>query len=219
MKLQTRKSLAGIGIGAVAVLGLAACTSDDGDAGADNGTAAATVTTMMTTEDDMAAVPAGLVGPGCEAYATEVPTGPGSFEGMAGSPVATAVSNNPMLTTLASAVSGELNPDVNLVETLDSDEFTIFAPVDEAFAAVDPATIETLRTDSELLTEVLTYHVVPGKIAPENIAGEQTTVQGGTVDVTGSGQEWQVNNAGVICGGVATENATVYLIDGVLMPQ
>lgn len=219
MKLQTRKSLAGIGIGAVALLGAAACSSDDGDTDATTANAVTSMSAEMSGETDAPAVPAGLVGPGCAAYAEEVPTGPGSFAGMAQSPAATAVADNPLLTTLASAVSGGLNPDVNLVETLNSDEFTIFAPVDEAFAAVDPATIEALKTDSELLTQVLTYHVVPGQIAPGDIAGEQTTVQGGTVEVTGSGQDWQVNGNGVICGGVATENATVYLIDGVLMPQ
>ena len=54
---------------------------------------------------------------------------------MAQDPVATAASNNPILTTLTAAVSGELNPDVNLVDTLNGDEFTVFAPVDDAFAA------------------------------------------------------------------------------------
>ena len=62
------------------------------------------------------------------------------------------------------------------------------------------------------------YHVVPGQILPSNIVGMQTTVQGGTVEVTGSGDDLQVNGATVICGGVATANATVYLIDTVLLP-
>jgi uncharacterized surface protein with fasciclin (FAS1) repeats len=66
---------------------------------------------------------------------------------------------------------------------------------------------------------VLTYHVVPGQIAPSDIAGEQTTVQGDSVKVTGEGDNLMVNDANVICGGVQTANATVYLIDSVLMPQ
>ena len=65
---------------------------------------------------------------------------------------------------------------------------------------------------------MLTYHVVPGQIAPDQIVGEQTTVQGGTVKVTGSGDNLKVNGANVICGGVQTANATVYLIDAVMMP-
>lgn len=159
-----------------------------------------------------------LVGAGCEAYAEEVPDGAGSIQGMSQEPVAIAASNNPLLTTLTAAISGELNPDVNLVETLNDGEYTVFAPVDEAFAKIDPATIETLKTDSDLLTSILTYHVVEGQVDPEDIAGMHTTLQGEDVEVTGSGDEWMVNDAMVICGGVQTANATVYLIDTVLMP-
>jgi uncharacterized surface protein with fasciclin (FAS1) repeats len=123
-----------------------------------------------------------------------------------------------MLTTLVAAVSGQLNPEVNLVDTLNGGEFTVFAPVDDAFAKIDPATIESLKTDTETLTAILTYHVVPGQIEPADIAGTHTTVQGADLEVTGSGDEWMVNDAMVICGGVQTANATVYLIDSVLMP-
>ena len=161
---------------------------------------------------------ANLVGPGCAAYAEAVPDGAGSIQGMSQDPVAVAASNNPMLTTLVAAVSGQLNPDVNLVDTLNGDEFTVFAPVDDAFAKIDPATIETLKTDGALLSKILTYHVVPGQIEPADIAGTHETVEGGSVDVTGSGDDWMVNDAKVICGGVQTANATVYLIDTVLMP-
>ena len=79
-----------------------------------------------------------LVGPACSAYAAKVPTGPGSVAGMAMDPVAVAASNNPMLTTLTKAVSGQLNPKVNLVDTLNGGEFTVFAPTDDAFAKIDP---------------------------------------------------------------------------------
>lgn len=169
--------------------------------------------------EDMAMDPAAnLVGPGCDAYAEQVPDGAGSITGMSTDPVAVAASNNPMLTTLTSAVSGELNPDVNLVDTLNGDEFTVFAPVDDAFGKVDKATLDTLSTDADLLTSVLTYHVVPGQILPEDIAGEHETVQGDTLEVTGEGDEMKVNDANIICGGVMTQNATVYLVDSVLMP-
>lgn len=161
---------------------------------------------------------ANLVGAGCADYAAAVPSGAGSVGGMAQDPVATAASNNPLLKTLVQAVSGQLNPKVDLVSTLNSDEFTVFAPVDDAFAKIDPATIETLKTDDALLTKILTYHVVPGRLNPADIVGEQTTVEGGTVEVAGSGDNLTVNGATVICGGVQTANATVYLIDTVLMP-
>ena len=162
---------------------------------------------------------ANLVGAGCAGYAEAVPDGAGSVAGMAQDPVATAASNNPILTTLTAAVSGGINPDVNLVDTLNGDEFTVFAPVDDAFAKIDPATIEVLKTDSALLTSILTYHVVPGQIMPDDIDGTHTTVNGADLEVTGSGDNIMVNGqAAVICGGVQTANATVYLIDTVLMP-
>ncbi|MGB2922274.1 MAG: fasciclin domain-containing protein [Mycobacterium sp.] len=158
------------------------------------------------------------VGPGCAAYAEQVPTGPGSVQGMSQEPVTVAAANNPLLTTLTKALSGQLNPEVNLVDTLNGGEFTVFAPTDEAFAKIDPATIETLTTDAPLLTNILTYHVVPGKADPAAVVGTHTTVQGSDVTVTGHGGELRVNDASVVCGGVQTANATVYLIDTVLMP-
>jgi uncharacterized surface protein with fasciclin (FAS1) repeats len=165
-----------------------------------------------------AAAPAALIGTGCAAYAEQVPTGPGSVTGMAADPVTVAASNNPMLTTLTQALSGQLNPDVNLVDTLNGGEFTVFAPTDDAFAKIDPATLETLKTDSELLTSILTYHVVPGQASPDKVAGDHETVQGESVTVTGAGDDLMVGDAGLVCGGVQTANATVYMIDTVLMP-
>ncbi|MDG5484141.1 fasciclin domain-containing protein [Mycolicibacterium gadium] len=159
-----------------------------------------------------------MVGTGCSAYAQQVPTGPGSVQGMAMDPVAVAASNNPMLTTLTKAISGQLNPQVNLVDTLNGGQFTVFAPTDDAFAKIDPATIEKLKTDAPLLTSILTYHVVPGQAGPAQVAGTHKTVQGADVTVTGMGNDLRVNDASVVCGGVQTANATVYMIDTVLMP-
>lgn len=160
-----------------------------------------------------------MVGSGCSDYAKMVPTGAGSVAGMAQDPVAVAASNNPMLKTLTAAVSGKLNPKVNLVDTLNSSEFTVFAPVDSAFAKVPAATLESLKTDDATLSKILTYHVIPGQIAPDKIAGTHTTVEGGTLTVEGSGNNITVNGQSmVVCGGVKTANATVYLVDTVLMP-
>ncbi|MEW5812839.1 MAG: fasciclin domain-containing protein [Actinomycetota bacterium] len=178
-------------------------------------TAAAAAGVILGTAPSAAAQP---VGPGCAAYAAEVPTGPGSVQGMAMAPVAEAASNNPMLKTLTAAVSGQLNPQVNLVDTLNGAEFTVFAPTDEAFAKVDPATIEKLKTDAPLLTSILTYHVVPGQADPAQVVGTHKTVQGADLTVTGTPDHLMVNNASVVCGGVKTANATVYLVDTVLLP-
>ena len=217
MSRITRKRVsAGLALAIAATFALSACSM--GGSAAEPSDEPSTPA-MEETEEPMEMDPAAnLVGPGCAGYAEAVPDGAGSVEGMAADPVATAASNNPLLTTLVAAVSGQLNPDVDLVDTLNGDEFTVFAPVDEAFAAIDPATIEALKTDSETLTSILTYHVVPGQVAPADIAGTHATVQGADVEVTGSGDELMVNGANVICGGVQTANATVYLIDAVLMP-
>ncbi|KAF2413042.1 fasciclin [Microbacterium sp. B35-04] len=217
MSRITRKRLsAGLALAVAASFALSACSMGGSAA---EPSAEPSTPAMEASEEPMAADPAAnLVGPGCAAYAEAVPDGDGSIEGMSADPVAVAASNNPMLTTLTAAVSGQLNPEVDLVDTLNGDEFTVFAPVDEAFAALDPATIEALKTDTATLTSILTYHVVPGQIEPADIAGMHTTVQGSDLEVTGSGDEWMVNDATVICGGVQTANATVYLIDSVLMP-
>ncbi len=67
---------------------------------------------------------------------------------------------------------------------------------------------------------MLTYHVVPGQMTADEIAGKDLkTVQGGTVKVTGEGDNLKVNDSTVICGNVKTANATVYLIDSVMMPK
>ncbi len=220
--MRSIKKYAAVAV-AVSALGMtAACGSDDtADTTSGSGSTTSETPTETPSETPAEADPAAnLVGPGCAGYAEQVPDGAGSVAGMAQDPVATAASNNPILTTLTAAVSGGLNPDVNLVDTLNGDEFTVFAPVDDAFAALPKKTVKALSQPdgAETLTKVLTYHVVPGQIAPSDLPGTQTTVEGGTVEVTGSGDDLQVNGASVICGGVQTANATVYLIDTVLMP-
>jgi uncharacterized surface protein with fasciclin (FAS1) repeats len=202
----------------------AACGGDDAESasgGTESESPSMTEETPAEETDEGMDPAANLVGPGCADYAEAVPDGAGSVEGMSQDPVAVAAGNNPILKTLTAAVSGKLNPDVNLVDTLNGDEFTVFAPIDDAFAKLPPKTVKTLGTPAgaETLSTVLTYHVVPGQIAPADIVGMQDTVQGGTVEVTGSGDNLKVNGANVICGGVQTANATVYLIDEVMMPK
>ena len=193
------------------VLATSACGSDDK-------TASVGSTTPTSTAPSMEATASGLVGPGCADYAKANPTGAGSIDGMAAAPVATAASGNPLLTTLVSAVSGKLNPKVDLVSTLNGGEFTVFAPVDTAFQKIPAATVNTLKTDDALLTKILTYHVVAGQLDPAAVVGTHATVEKQDVTVTGAGESLKVNGANVICGGVKTANATVYLIDSVLMP-
>ena len=217
---MSRKKLYLLGpLAIAAAIALSACSPmSSGSTTTEETTAPPAAEETMAPETEMDPA-ANLVGAGCAGYAEAVPDGEGSVAGMAEDPVATAASNNPILTTLTAAVSGGVNPDVNLVDTLNGDEYTVFAPVDDAFAKIDPATIEVHKTDATLLTSILTYHVVPGQILPADIEGTHTTVNGADLEVTGSGDDIMVNGqAAVICGGVQTANATVYLIDTVLMP-
>lgn len=219
--IKRASRVAGAVTGLVLAVGvIAGCSSDDSDSSSETSAATSGMTTMSTSAsmDPMADPAANLVGPGCAAYAEANPTGPASIAEMAKVPVATAASNNPELTTLTQAVSGQLNPDVNLVETLNGGEFTVFAPTDDAFAKLPPETIEQLKTDTDLLTKILTYHVVEGQATPDKALGEHTTLEGQQLTVSGEGDNLKVNEAGIVCGGVMTSNAQVYLIDSVLMP-
>jgi uncharacterized surface protein with fasciclin (FAS1) repeats len=210
--------LGGAALLIAASFALAGCAGSGSGASSSEASMPSDTSSSMPSDSASMDPSADLVGSGCAAYAAQVPDGAGSVQGMSQDPVAVAASNNPLLTTLVAAVSGKLNPKVNLVDTLNGSEFTVFAPVDDAFKKIPAATIDGLKTDDATLTKILTYHVVPGQIAPSDIDGTHKTVEGGDVTVTGSGDNIMVNNAKVICGGVKTANATVYLIDTVLMP-
>ncbi|PYE18033.1 putative surface protein with fasciclin (FAS1) repeats [Williamsia limnetica] len=213
-RLAVTVASVGLAIGLVA-----GCSDDSSDSSSSSAATSAPMTSSEMSSDSSASMePATLVGPGCAAYAEANPSGAGSVDGMAADPVATAAGNNPLLKTLTAAVSGGLNPDVNLVDTLNGGEFTVFAPTDDAFAKLPPATVESLKTDSATLTKILTYHVVPGQLTPEQVIGDHATVEGGTVTVAGPVDTLKVQDASVVCGGVKTANATVYLIDTVLTP-
>ncbi|SDD60487.1 fasciclin domain-containing protein [Glycomyces harbinensis] len=189
-------------------LAMTAC-SDDGDASSEDTAATEEAAPEETTEEEMAS---GEFGDACSAVPAD---GEGSFAGMADDPVATAASNNPVLSTLVTAVT-----EADLVDTLNSAEnITVFAPTNDAFAAIPEADLQAVLADQDMLTSILTYHVVGEQIAPEDLGGTFTTLQGDTLEVAGSGEEWTVNgSANVVCGNVQTANATVYIIDSVLMP-
>ena len=191
---------------ALAIVG-AACSSDDGGSSAAGGD-------DMTTPSEATAPMSEAFGAGCAAVPAD---GAGSFDGMATDPVATAASNNPALAQLVTLVGA-----ANLGVWLNSaEDITVFAPANEAIEALPQKTAKAALNDpSGLLTDVLTYHVVPGRLAPEDLAGTHETLQGSTLEVEGMGESFTVNgDAAVVCGNVQTANATVYIIDGVLLPQ
>ncbi|MFB7833579.1 fasciclin domain-containing protein [Streptomyces sp. NPDC056056] len=187
-------------------LGLTACSGEESGDGA-AAPAAASSTATGTTAD-------GPFGPACASVPKE---GAGSFDGMAKDPVATAASNNPELSTLVTAVK-----QAGLVDTLNNAEnITVFAPTNAAFAKIPKADLDKVLADKAMLTDILTYHVVGQKLAPKQLEnGSFTTLQKGRLTTQGSGESFTVNeSAKVVCGNVPTANATVYIVDTVLMPK
>lgn len=146
---------------------------------------------------------------------SQIPTaGPGSFNGMVSDPVATAASNNPLLSTLVSAVKA-----AGLVNTLNTASgLTVFAPYNGAFSKIPSATLSSVLANKKELTAILTHHVIAGQLNPDQIIGTHKTLNGDTVTVTGSTSGMKVDGANVICGNIPTSNATVYVIDSVMMP-
>ncbi|NEM06718.1 fasciclin domain-containing protein [Geodermatophilus normandii] len=156
-------------------------------------------------------------GAGCTAVPAD---GEGSFSGMTDDPVATAASNNPVLSTLVQAVTA-----ANLVDTLNTtDDITVIAPANPAFEAIPADQLQAVLADQATLTQILTHHVIPGRLSPDQLAGTHTTVAGDEVTIEGSGEDFTVAQtvtgtpASVICGNVQTANATVYIVDQVLAP-
>ena len=225
--MNTMKTRTGLVALAIALpLTLAACGSSPDDASAAAGSPAASSSEAMTPTPSETMTPsesmrssgpmdagAATFGGGCAAVPKD---GKGSFEGMATDPVATAASNNPLLSTLVTAVKA-----AGLVDTLNSaPEVTVFAPVDDAFAKIPAADLKKVLADKPTLTKILTNHVVAGRLSPDQLAGTHQTLAGTEITVEGSGEAFTVGaaKANVVCGNVPTANATVYVIDGVLMP-
>jgi uncharacterized surface protein with fasciclin (FAS1) repeats len=212
MKRTTVLRKTGLAAAAVSLsFGLAAC-------GEDEPTAADAPTSENTPMDEEESPMAD--GPEAQTYGAacgDVPTeGDGSFDGMATAPVASAASANPLLSTLVTAVGA-----ANLVEPLNSAEaLTVFAPANPAFEAFTKKQLNGLLKDTETLGAVLTHHVVAEKIAPDQLTGEFETLAGDTITINGSGEEATIGDeeATVLCGNIPTANATVYVIDTVMMP-
>jgi len=194
---------------------LTGCTSDDGSSSASGSSSspAATSSAAPTTS----AASDQPFGAGCADIPAE------SFAGMATAPVATAAASNPVLTTLVQAVTA-----ANLVDSLNSQQdVTVLAPANAAFQAVPADTLNAVMADVPQLTSILTHHVIQGRLAPDQLAGQQTTLNNDTVTIEGSGENFTISGdqtvtgqpATVICGNVQTANATVYIVDQVLKPQ
>ncbi|SMO40238.1 Uncaracterized surface protein containing fasciclin (FAS1) repeats [Geodermatophilus aquaeductus] len=202
---------------------LSACGSDETSAASDSSSPDSSSSASESSEpmesSSTMAEPASdePFGAGCTAVPAD---GEGSFSGMTDDPVATAASNNPVLSTLVQAVTA-----ANLVDTLNTtDDITVIAPANPAFEAIPADQLQAVLADQATLTQILTHHVIPGRLSPDQLAGTHTTVAGDEVTIEGSGESFTVAQtvtgtpASVICGNVQTANATVYIVDQVLAP-
>jgi len=118
--------------------------------------------------------------------------------------------------TLATALTA-----AGLVDTLKGPgPFTVFAPTDEAFAKLPAGTLDALLADKEKLTQVLTYHVVAGKVTAADVVKLQqaTTVEGGAVKID-STSGVRINDAKVVQADVMASNGVIHVIDTVLIPN
>lgn len=213
-KIRFRRTAVAVAAAAMLPLALAAC-SDDG-----SGQASDSASSSPAKKGDSDGGTSGGMnmskpfGPACSTVPKE---GAGSFDGMAKDPVATAASNNPALSTLVTAVKK-----AGLVDTLNNAKnITVFAPTNDAFDKLPKDQLNKVLNDKEMLTKVLTYHVVGQKLTPEQLAnGSYPTLEKSTLTTSGSGTSYTVNDsAKVVCGNVPTANATVHIIDTVLMPK
>ena len=205
--------LATSGLAACLALTAAACSSSPSSSASSPATSAPASSAPASVPASSGVTTASDFGPGC---ASVPKTGAGSFTGMSTAPVATAASANPVLSTLVTAVKK-----AGLVDTLNSASgITVFAPDNAAFAKIPAATLSKVLADKAELTKILTYHVVAGRYTPSQLAAGTPlkTLEGATVTPALMGGTYEVNSADVVCGNVQTANATVYIINTVLMP-
>ncbi len=158
-------------------------------------------------------------GPACDATVKAVSSGPGSLAGLQKAQSSVALASIPEISTFSEAVSGQLNPAVNVASVLDNGPYVVFAPTNEAFEKLSPEELETLKTDPVAMTALVYYHMALGILGPDDIEGTFNTQQGKPVAVKGSGGDITVNDAKVVCGGIGADHMRIYMLDTVLDPN
>lgn len=216
--------LAAVGAMAALTVALGACGSSEAPstaAPASSAPSAAAEPSAAAASDGVTTIE-DIFGPACDQVPTE---GEGSAQGMIDDPVATAASNNPLLETLVMAVGAV--PD--LATTLNSAEaLTVFAPYNDAFtnlaATVGQEQFDAILADPDMLGPILQGHVSGTRYNAEGLieAGSVDVLSGGTVMVGGTADAPTFDLGGGpamnLCGNVPTANATVFVIDTVLLP-
>jgi uncharacterized surface protein with fasciclin (FAS1) repeats len=155
----------------------------------------------------------------CDPFKAELAAGGTTFADLNKLPVGTALAKIPSISTFTSAISGGLNPEVNIVPVLENGPYVVFAPTNDAFAALEPGQLDALKADPAALYKLDYYHVFLGLLGPDDLQGQRPTQQGAEIKVTGKGGDIKVNDGvKVLCGGIQANNARIYIIDKVLDP-
>ncbi len=118
--------------------------------------------------------------------------------------------------TLVTAVT-----EAGLVETLSGEgPFTVLAPTDDAFAALPEGLLDTVLADQELLTSILTYHVIDGAVPAATVVTLEsaTTLQGEDIAIVVDGDTVTINGATVVITDIEASNGIIHVIDAVLLP-
>jgi uncharacterized surface protein with fasciclin (FAS1) repeats len=154
-------------------------------------------------------------GPGCDAFKAAMP----NWKGFNSQPIGTVLASIPDITTFNSLISGQANPAVNIVPVLEGGPYVVFAPTNDAFAAMEPGRLDAIKADPAALYKLDYYHAFLGLLGPDDVKGQRPTQQGAEIKVTGTGGDIKVNDtAKVVCGGIQAANARIYIIDSVLDP-
>ncbi|RLK60651.1 fasciclin domain-containing protein [Actinokineospora cianjurensis] len=221
--MSNLKPVLGVAV-VVASLVLSACSSKDSAGGASTAAAATTTAAAPSSQAGAMAASDGVTtaadtfGPNCK----DLPQGDaaGGLTSMGPQPVATAASTNPLLTKLVAAVKAI----PGLVDTLNTtDNLTVFAPADPAFAALGDAKFAELAANPAALAPILQFHVIPKRYDRDGLVAAGTVkslnAAGGDIKIEGTGDNITINGAKVLCGNIPTKNATVFVIDTVLTPK
>jgi uncharacterized surface protein with fasciclin (FAS1) repeats len=226
--MNNKARLLAAGALAALTVTLTACGGSSGSTAAPAAPAApapSSAAAPMAAAGDGVTTNADVFGPAC----SQLPQGnsPGGLNAMGPMPVASAASTNPLLTTLVTAV-GKVD---GLADTLNQQKaITVFAPYNGAFdqvkTAVGDKAFTALLADQKQLGGLLSYHVVPQRYDAEGLvaAGKTTELAGGDLTIGGTASAPTVtdgkgNTANILCGNIPTSNATVFVIDKVLMPK
>jgi uncharacterized surface protein with fasciclin (FAS1) repeats len=205
---------------AAAALATASCSSSSSSSSSTTAASAASTSSSAATSASptatgtQAAGGSELFGSGCQSLGVSA----GTATQAASSPVGTVAAGLPGLSNVVTAATV-----AGMVQTLNqAPALTVFAPSNAAFAKEPPGLVKSLLTDPSKkpqLVATLKYHVIAGQLPPAKLAGRHPTLNGASLTVSGSGQDFTVNGkAHVVCGGLLTKNAIVYIIDAVLHP-